>query len=273
MAAPTKKIFTVGLNAARIYELDADGYIDGTETAYDGTAVGGPVVFTYEPPDPESIVHPGNNTVLQRDVLPSQETASGTLEVSRTDYDTIALLNNVNVNVIGEANSVLWGSNQAGTEPTVGLVVYAQGKGPSGNRTWSTYVIPKCTIIPKPKGMAREQANIKYFVQPQAATAHLTGMAFTINDDGATAGEVVEYQSNYRMHFTSWNKTTSSATFTLGTSYPMVSTAGLTVYKDGVKQTTGYTATTGAITFTSNVTEGTNVAAMYELAESASDLE
>ena len=44
-------------------------------------------------------------------------------------------------------------------------------------------------------------------------------------------------------------------------------------YKDGVKQTTGYTATTGAITFTSNVTEGTNVAAMYELAESASDLE
>ena len=30
MAAPTKKIFTVGLNAARIYELDADGYIDGT---------------------------------------------------------------------------------------------------------------------------------------------------------------------------------------------------------------------------------------------------
>jgi hypothetical protein len=75
------------------------------------------------------------------------------------------------------------------------------------------------------------------------------------------------------MHFTAWNKTTSSAVFTLGGSYPKVSTAGLTVYKDGVKQTTGYTATTGAITFTSNVTEGTNVAAMYELAESASDLE
>lgn len=273
MAAPTKKIFTVGLNAARIYELDSDGYMNGTTAAYDGIAVGGPVVFSWEPPDPESIVHPGNNSVLQRDVLPSQETSSGTLEVSREDFDTLAILNNVNVNTIGEANSLLWGSNQAGTEPTVGLVVYAQSKTPSGTRVWSTYVYPKCVLIPKPKGMAREQANIKYFVQPQAATAHLTGMAFTVSDDGATAGEMVQYESNYRMHFTAWNKSTSSAVFTLGTSYPMVSTTGLTVYKDGVKQTTGYTATTGAITFDSNVAADVNVAAMYELAESASDLE
>ena len=89
MAAPTKKIFVVGLNAARIYALDQDdGLITSANASvYSGLSVGGPVTFTYEPPDPESIAHPGNNQVLQRDTLPSLDAASGSLEVSRTDFD------------------------------------------------------------------------------------------------------------------------------------------------------------------------------------------
>src|SRR5574343_1337495 len=109
MAAPTKKIFTVGLNAVRIYELDQDdGSIASTNaTAYDGLSVGGPVTFTYEPPDPESISHPGNNQVLQRDVLPSLDASSGSLEVARSYVDTIAALTNVNVfNPVTDINSI-----------------------------------------------------------------------------------------------------------------------------------------------------------------------
>ena len=275
MAAPTTKIFTVGLNAARIYDLnDTTGYLGATTlAAYDGISVGGPVVFSYEPADPQSIVHPGNNTILQRDVLPSQDVASGSLEVSRTDQATIALLNNLKVRTVGEANQLLWGTNMAGTEPSVALVVYAQGKLPSGLRGWSTYVLPKCVIIPKPKGMSREQQNLKYFVQPQTASANVTGETFTAADDGATSAEVVEYQSNYRMHFTAWSTTTSSAVFTLGASFPMVSTAGLVVYVDGARQTTGYTATTGAITFAANVAGSKNVTALFELADSVIDVD
>lgn len=285
MAAPTKKIFTVGLNAARIYELDQD---DGTiassnATAYDGLSVGGPVLFTYEPPDPESIAHPGNNQVLQRDVLPSLEASSGSLEVSRSDVDTIAALTNVNVfNPVTDINSIAWQTNQQGTEPTVGLLVYAQAKTAAGLRAWSTFVFPKAVIIPKPKGMSREQANHAYFVQPQSAAKHVYGVALNATDDGCTSAEVIEYQSNYRLHVAGWT-TTSTETdynFASGLKYTNNGSAGIIVTKNGVKMTYGatadathYTADADGITFGAALTNGDKVVALYELADTAVDVE
>lgn len=283
MTAPAKKIFTVGLNAARIYDLDQDtGWIDATNaTVYNGLSVGGPIMFSYEPPDPESIVHPGNNTILQRDSLPSLDSSSGSLEVSRTDYDTIALLTNTKVRVFGDINSIGWGTNQAGTEPTVAFVTYAQGKLTTGVRSWSTYVFPKSTIIPKPKGQGREQQNLKYFVQPNIVTTHLTGLSATISDDGFTATEVFEYQSNYRLNFAAWKTTATEVDYTFDTSLPYTANAGngIVVTKNGVQMTYGatadtthYVATALKITFGAALTNGDIVVAMYELAETAVDV-
>lgn len=283
MTAPAKKIFTVGLNAARIYDLDQDsGWIDATNaTVYNGLSVGGPIMFSYEPPDPESIVHPGNNTILQRDSLPSLESSSGSLEVSRTDYDTIALLTNTKVRVFGDINSIGWGTNQAGTEPTVAFVTYAQGKLTTGVRSWSTYVFPKATIIPKPKGQGREQQNLKYFVQPNIVTTHLIGVAATISDDGFTATEVFEYQSNYRLNFAAWKTTATETAYVFDTNLPYTANAGngIQVTKNGVLMTYGatadathYVASSTQITFGAALTNGDIVVAMYELAETAVDL-
>jgi hypothetical protein len=276
MTAPDTKLFSVGLNAVRIYDLDdTTGRIGATSlTAYDGISVGGPTSLTYDMPSPESIPFPGNDTVLQRISLPSLDASSGMLEVSRQDMTTVALLNNLKVRTVGEANQLLWGTDKQGTEPSVGLLAYARGKLKSGLPGWSTYTFPKCNIIPKPKGMSREQQNVQYFIQPQVVSASLTGSTLTVSDDGATTAELIEYQSAYRMHFTAWSTTTSSATFTLGTSYPMVTTAGLTVYVDGNLQTSGaYTATTAAITFGSNVAASKNVTVLYELADTVVDVE
>ena len=283
MTAPAKKIFTVGLNAARIYDLDQDsGWLEAVNaTVYNGLSVGGPMTFSYEPPDPTSIVHPGNNTILQRDSLPSQDTSSATLEVSRTDYDTIALLSNTKVRVFGDVNSIGWGTNQAGTEPTVALVTYAQGKLTTGVRSWSTYVFPKTTITPKPKGQSREQQNAKYFVQPNVVTTHLTGLAATIGDDGFTATEVFEYQSNYRLNFAAWKTSSTEVDYVFDTNLPYTANAGprITVTKNGVLMTYGaasdithYVATASKITFGAALTNGDIVVAMYELAESAIDI-
>jgi hypothetical protein len=284
MTAPAKKIFTVGLNAARIYDLDQDsGRLAATgATVYNGLSVGGPMTFSYEPPDPTSIVHPGNNMILQRDSLPSQDTSSATLEVSRTDYDTIALLSNTKVRVFGDVNSIGWGTNQAGTEPTVALVTYAQGKLTTGVRSWSTYVFPKATITPKPKDQSREQQNAKYFVQPNVVTAHLTGLAATISDDGFTATEVFEYQSNYRLNFATWATTAGvEVDYIFDTLLPYAANAGtgITVTKNDVLMTYGvtadsthYVATASKITFGAALTSGDIVVAMYELAESAVDI-
>lgn len=284
MAAPTKKIFTIGLNAVRIYELDqGTGWINGSTgaTAYGGLSVGGPTTFVYEPADPQSISHPGNNSVLQRDTLPSLDSTSASLEISRTDYDTIVALNNTNVYSLGNFNIVGWGSNQQGTEPTVGLVTYAQGKLPSGARCWSTYVFPKAVIIPKPKGMSREQQNLKYFVQPQSSTSHLIGAAFTIGNEGYTAAEFNEFQSNYRLHIAQWKTVGTEVDYTFDVNLPYTANSGgIQVTKNGLLMTYGvtadithYVATATKITFGAALTAGDVIVAMYELAETAVDLE
>lgn len=285
MTAPAKKIFTVGLNAVRIYELDQDdGAIASTNaTAYDGLSVGGPVTFTYEAPDFERIAHPGNNIVLQTDALPSLEASTASLEVSRSDMDTIAALTNVNVhNIVTDINAIAWQTNQQGTEPTVALLTYAQAKTNSGTRAWSTFIFPKAIIIPKPKGMSREQSNHQYFVQPQSASKHVYGVALNTTDDGCTSAEVIEYQSNYRLHVAGWTTTATETAYDFDTSlkYTNNAGAGIIVTKNGVKMTYGatadnvhYTADADGITFGAALTNGDKVVALYELADSAVDVE
>lgn len=284
MTAPAKKIFTIGLNAVRIYELDQDdGSIASTNaTVYDGLSPA-PVSLTVEFPAPESIAHPGNNQVLQRDVLPSLDASSGTLEVSRTDYDLIAALANVNVyNPATNINSVAWQTNQQGTEPTVALVAYAQGKGTNGTRMWSTYVMPKSIIVPAPKGMSREQTNHSFFVQPQSTTKHLYGVALATANDGCTSAELIEYQSNYRMHFAGWTTTNTEAEYSFDTDLPYTNNGadGIVVTKNGVVMTYGatadathYTASATKITFGAALTNADKVVAFYELADTAVDVE
>lgn len=284
MAAPAKKIFAVGFNAARVLELDQDdgSIASSNATVYGGLQLGGVVSLAMEFPTPESIAHPGNNIVLQRDVLPSLDASSGTLEVSRTDFDTIAALANVNsFSYLGNVNSIAWQTNQQGTEPTVALVAYAQAKTNSGNRAWTTYVMPKCIIVPASKGLAREQSNHSYFVQPQATTKHLTGEALTISNDGCTSAELIEYQSNYRMAYAAWTVTAAETTLLFDTNLPH--TAGgagaIKVTKNGVALTYGATADAlhfvadaNSVDFGAALTNGDKVVAFYELADNAVDV-
>lgn len=284
MTAPATKIFTIGLNAVRIYELNqADGSIASTNaTAYDGLSPA-PVSLTVEFPSPESIAHPGNNTVLQRDALPSLDASSGALEVSRTDYDLIAALANVNVgNPATNINSIAWQTNQQGTEPTVALVAYAQGKGTNGTRMWSTRVMPKCVIVPAQKAMSREQANHSFFVQPNSATKHLYGVSLSISNDGCTSAEMIEYQSNYRLHFAGWTTTLAETEYLFDANLPYTDNGanGIVVTKNGVVMTYGvtadathYTANATKITFGAALTNGDKVVAFYELTDAAVDTE
>lgn len=274
MSAPAKSIFVVGLNAGRIYAISGD-YPAATSPSdpYDGLAIGGPISFEYTPPDPSPVQHPGNNTILQRDVLPSEDVSTATLTVSRIDYDTLVLLMNTKVKTIGEANRIGWGTDQAGNEPTVSLVLYQQGKLKDGSRGWHTYVIPRCIIVPKPTGMTRERQDITYNVYPQSGTQDLAGVDFTVANDGFATAEILDYESNYRMHWSFFKADGLTKIFTFDTNLPAVNTAGMVVYDNAVLQTAGaVTLTTNNITFATSVTTNNIVAIHYELASAADDL-
>lgn len=283
MANPTKKIFSVGLNAARVYALSAAGYPAATNaTVYSGLSVGGPIVFSLEIPEPENVAHPGNNQILQYDVLPATGVSSGSLTISRQDDDTIALLTGTKVHTVGESNVIGWNTSQLGLEPTVGLVVYDQAKDNSGNRVWHTYVMPRTVIIPKPKGMSRERGDLTYAVQPQVCTKYLTGLAFNASDNGFTTAQILDIQSNHRIAFAAWVTTATEVDYVFDTDLPAWVTGGtgMAVYKNGVLMTYGatadvthYVATTLKITFGGALTNGDVVTCMYEISDTAVDID
>lgn len=280
MAAPSLKIFSVGMNAARIYALTTAGYPAATNaTVYDGINVGGPIQFGLETPDPDVIAHPGNNAIRQTDVMPSLSPTTGTLTVSREDATTIALLSGTKVHVIETSfNAIGWGTSQQSLEPTVGMLVYDQAKDEAGNRVWRTHMLGRCVILPKPKGMSRDRGDLTYTVQPQVTTKYLTGLAFTANDNGFTTADVITFTSSHRLHVAAWVTTATETAYPFNASYPKYITGapGIAVYKNGVLMTygatannTSYQATTTTITFGAALTNTDVVTAIYEVADTA----
>jgi hypothetical protein len=131
--------------------------------------------------------------------------------------------------------------------------------------------------------MSREQQNLSYFVQPQSTTKHLNGLALTTSDDGATAAEVIELQSNYRIGFAAWKTTSTETEYSFDTDlqFSNSGSAGITVTKNGVLMTYAaspatavqYSIAANKITFGAALTNGDLVVAMYELADTAVDVE
>lgn len=285
MAAPSLKIFSVGLNAARYYALTAGGVPGATNgTNYSGVSIGGPIALALETTEPEVVRHPGNNATQQYDVLPSEGISGGTLTVSREDAATIAAFSNTKVHVISSfANAIGWQTSQQGNEPVVALVAYDQAKDVSGNRVWRTHVLPRCIIIPKLKGQSRERGDIVYTVQPQVCTSYLTGLAFGASNNGFTTAQIITLTSTHRLAFAAWIATAGTlAAFDFDADLPKYITGspGIVVYKNGVEMTYGatadtthYVATTTGITFGANLTATDVVTVMYEIADDAIDID
>ena len=283
MAAPSKKIYSVGLNAARYYTL-AGNYPGATNaTVYNGVSIGGPIALAIDAAQPEIIAHPGNNAIQQYDSLSSNAVTGATLTVSREDADTIAAFSGTKVHVFGAfANGIGYNTSQQGLEPTVALVAYDQAKDEAGNRVWRTHVLARAVIVPSIKGMTRERGDIVYNITPQVCTRHLTGLAFNATDDGFTTAQLMTYTSSHRLNFAAWVTTATETEYIFDTDLPKYVTGdvGIAVYKNGTLMTYGatadathYQATTLKITFGAALTNADVVTCMYEIADTAVDID
>lgn len=279
MTAPAKSLFVAGLNAGRFYALSGDYPAATNMTAYDGMAIGGPVSLELTFGDPTIVVHPGNNIILQQDSFPTADPTTGVLTVSRMDYDTLAFLNNIKVSTIGDMNMIGWGTDQQGNEPTIAGLFYQQGKLTNGNRGWHTYIVPRMVAIPKPVSMVnREAAQLTYNLNLQYGTQHITGVDFTVATDGYTSAQVVDIESNHRVHIAAFKSVTNDTVFALDTDLPCyaansikVSINGAAYLVEGAGAGKVVSTTTG-FTLGSASTTGDIIVAIYELADTASDL-
>jgi hypothetical protein len=140
--------------------------------------------------------------------------------------------------------------------------------------------MPRTIIYPAPKGMSRDRADMSFAVQPSIVTSYPTGVAFSAADNGFTSAQILDYQSNHRLHFAAWVTIAAEVDYVFNAALPAYVTGGtgMVVTKNGVVMTYGatadsthYVATTAKITFGAALTNTDKVVCMYELADTAID--
>jgi len=275
MTAPSKKAFGVGLNGAYVIPLTTAGYLAATGTAaYEGLVVGGPASLEVTDPDTSQIVHNGNNTILQRDQLPSTDTSSVTLTVSRQDLDTLAHVTGVKVYTLGDHNMLPVNTSQQGLEPTVAFYAYQQLKDVDGNRRWATWIWPKVTISPKFGSFSREARTLTYNIAPNISKKTIAGELMTIANYGCVSHERLVVEGNYRLGIVSWLGDNSAVDFDFPSARQaaVASADNIHVYVDGVLQVSGITYGLDDLTFDIAPASGAVIIAIYDLANDAVDV-
>jgi len=267
MGVTSGKQFGVGLRHAQVFELDASGYPAATNaTAYEGYEIVGPKAFDLTTPDPRKIFHTGNDRLLAQDFLPTLEGASGALRVSRNDYDVFATMTGTKKATIGAATVIGYATDKQGSEPDLGMLLFQQSKdGVTKLRRWRAYILPVANANIKPSSMNDNGAEYEYNILPLVATQHLWGVDFDDDVEGFTEAQLIETMTENQPWIAAFKATGAEKAYSL--THKAVSTAKIhVVTKAGVAQTTGYTMTTSAITFTDTPAANSMIVAFYEIA-------
>jgi hypothetical protein len=253
----------VGLRYAVVFALNSDGRPAATGlSAYQGIEIAGPKAYSLNVPDPRRIAHAGKDRVLVSDSLPTLESSSAEIQASSQDLDLEALLQNVKNFAVGDAKMLAIQTEQQGSEPTVGLLLYQQSKDKAtGLRNWHFHIIPAAQVIPVHAGMGENPIDQRYTISPTPTTKHLWGVTLTLVTEGATEAGIFKGKSPYKPKLDSYLADGVEDNYVLAktaanNTYP--------VYVDGVERTSNITKTTTDFTFTSSVpSSGADISAFY----------
>lgn len=275
MTAPQTKRSGVGFRYAVVFALDANGYPAAVDTtAYEGVSVVGPKALTITDPEPRDIVHVGADGVIQRDILPPDTPVSGELRAAAIDDTLDAALGDDLSYTIGEMKLFPVGSNNRGDEDQVGLLAFRQALdtdedgGAYGKRYWEGRVFPKCYIIAREGGFEATPEERAYSVRPLKVSKHLWGTALASGTEGCTLFQGERLVGEFKPKVVAFQGDGSQVTFVLPTGYPAQSTDKIEWFNASSSYlfTTGYTARTTDVVFSSAPVTGNIIVALYEYA-------
>jgi hypothetical protein len=114
----------------------------------------------------------------------------------------------------------------------------------------------------------------------QNSTQHLTGVDFSVSVDGYTSGQMIDIQSNHRVHFAQFTSVSNATVFTFDTLLPAyadavakVSINGAAYCTEGAGADVQHAVSTKTnVTIGAATTTGDKVVVMYELDDTISDL-
>jgi hypothetical protein len=276
MASPSVVQAGVGFRKLYVFALDGSGYPAATTTqAYEGTLVSGVRQLTITDPEPRLITHVGDDAPFALDSLPALDPVTGQLTISKQNDTLDAILTGQRSFLAASgAEQYLFGvgTDLRGYEVQVGALMYRESEDVSdtssnfGARNWQFRIMPKTLMIPLENGYDDTPEARTYALRPGFVTAHLWGTAFSLTTEGFTRAQVLRGVSQYKPNLVAFLGDGATTTFTLPATRTAVSTAKMTVWKNGVLASSGLTKyTTGAVFDTTNKPgSSVNVSVFYE---------
>jgi hypothetical protein len=262
----------VGLRHVQILALENDGYPLSTDTsAYEGVTISGVRALTLEDPEPQQIVHRGDDRIFALDTLPPSEPISGELRTGKVNDAVDAVLTDDASVTVGETKLFGAGTDNRGGENQVALLAYRQtlDSDPSsanfGARRWEFRLLPRAYVIPREGGFDENPEERLYTVRPMFITKYPWGVDFDASTEGFTQAQVIRGVSEYKPKLVAWKGDNATVTFSLPTASPAASTDKITVWVNGT-ETTPSTVTTTQFTLGSTPSTDAEVVAFYEVA-------
>lgn len=244
-----------GFRFGAVYEIDqTTGRLKGTSssTPYMGVRFVGAKAWNLSIPKQRRIFHIDADRVGAADFLPPTETASATISVSADNMPLDQILTGNKQVTMGEADTIASLTSNQGFEPLVALLLWQQSLDSTTRlRTWRSYLIPRAKAIPMESGFADKEVDGSYDVMMTPTSTNIFGASLSTSIDGATDAQLFRTMTKGRPAIAAWLGDGYVDTFTFPSGYtPTINTASVVVYVNGVVQTSGFTVSTTAVTFT-----------------------
>ena len=272
MAAPGTIRSGVGLRHVQVLALNASGYPNATATtAYEGVTISGVRALTLTDPEPQQIVHRGDDRIFALDVLPPTEPISGELRAGKVNDVVDAVLTDDLSITVGEAKLFGMGTDQRGNENQVAILAYRQtldtdpDSANFGARRWEFRLLPRAYVIPREGNLDENAEDRPYTVRPLFVTKYPWGVSFASGIEGFTQAQLLRGISEFKPKIVAFNGNNTVVTFSFPTTAPAAATTKVKVWVDGVV-TTPSTVTTTNFTLASSPTTDAKVVVFYERA-------
>ena len=200
----------VGVRHAEAFILDSTTGLPAcafnSGTLISGTLVEGIKTFDYNNPAPQRFTHYGDDRPFAQDSLPATTIGDFTITTAKTNLALDAFTEGTKeVTLDTTVKARVGNTNKRGSEPQLFLFVYRQaldtqiGSSTFGKlRQWNSAMIPSTRIINQMQSMNAAITDAQYTGIPTPVTSTPWNAAFDETTWGATQGEYIALNTDYK---------------------------------------------------------------------------
>jgi hypothetical protein len=233
-----------GLQNAVAYELNAMGRPKAAAggLVYVGLEVHATKVYNLTLPAPRRIPHIGNDRLLATQIFPSQESATGELNVGSEDLDLIAALTGLTIKETAGLSMLPHLTDNSGKEPNVGFIFWQAALSKRLKKQGIHFhIVPSTKAVPRIAGAGENPVDLVFDLAPNPSEYHLWGEAVApladvydplsgVSDTGAFESGVWSGFSDYPNRIAAFIAAALQTEFLFPASRQAISTTNVAVF-------------------------------------------